>query len=89
MNEQEIWKDIPGWKGTYQISNRGRVKSIARTIKSKRYPSGQANYPERIMKLTSRTDGLYKNRIYKVVHLKKRNEQEEWIFVHKLLKELF
>jgi hypothetical protein len=27
---QEIWKDIIGYEGHYQISNRGRVKSLAR-----------------------------------------------------------
>ncbi len=24
----EIWKDIPGYNGTYKVSNRGRVKRI-------------------------------------------------------------
>lgn len=28
--EQEIWKDIPGWEGLYQVSNLGQVKSLAR-----------------------------------------------------------
>lgn len=26
----ETWKDIPGYKGRYQISNLGRVKSLSR-----------------------------------------------------------
>lgn len=26
----EIWKDIPGYEGKYQISNMGRVKSLSR-----------------------------------------------------------
>lgn len=25
--ENEIWKDVPGYAGTYQVSNFGRVKS--------------------------------------------------------------
>ncbi len=29
---EEIWKDIKGFEGTYQISNFGRVKSLARII---------------------------------------------------------
>lgn len=29
---KEIWKDIPDYLGFYQISNLGRVKSLARTI---------------------------------------------------------
>lgn len=32
MNETEVWKDIPEYKGLYQVSNWGRVKSLERTI---------------------------------------------------------
>ena len=28
MEEKEIWKDIEGYKGKYQVSNRGNVKSL-------------------------------------------------------------
>ena len=28
----EIWKDIEGYEGLYQVSNEGRVKSIERTV---------------------------------------------------------
>lgn len=28
MNENEIWKDIDGYEGLYQVSNLGRVKSL-------------------------------------------------------------
>lgn len=28
----EIWKDIEGYEGIYQVSNEGRVKSLARVI---------------------------------------------------------
>ena len=27
---KEIWKDVPGFEGFYQVSNMGRVKSLAR-----------------------------------------------------------
>lgn len=30
MNEKEIWKDIQGYEGLYQVSNMGRVKSLPR-----------------------------------------------------------
>lgn len=33
--ENEIWKDIPGYEGLYQVSSLGRVKSISRVIKTK------------------------------------------------------
>lgn len=29
---EEIWKDIPGYEGSYQVSNLGRVKSLSRAI---------------------------------------------------------
>lgn len=32
---QEIWKDIPNYKGLYQASNLGRIKSLERKVKSK------------------------------------------------------
>lgn len=31
----EIWKDIKGYEGLYQVSNRGNVKRINRIVKSK------------------------------------------------------
>lgn len=30
---EEIWKDIKGYEGLYQVSNLGRVKSLQRIIK--------------------------------------------------------
>lgn len=29
--ENEIWKDIPGYAGIYQVSNYGRVKSLPKS----------------------------------------------------------
>ena len=34
--ELELWKDIKGFEGKYQVSNLGRVRSIKRTIINKR-----------------------------------------------------
>jgi len=33
--KKEIWKDIPGYEETYQVSNLGRVKSLDRYVKSR------------------------------------------------------
>lgn len=33
--EQEIWKDIEGYEGKYQVSNCGRVKSLGRFVEKK------------------------------------------------------
>lgn len=30
--EKEIWKDVPGYEGYYQVSNMGRVRSLDRVI---------------------------------------------------------
>lgn len=33
MNKEEIWKDILGYEGFYQVSNLGRVRSVDRIVK--------------------------------------------------------
>jgi len=33
--EQEIWKDIPGCDGYYQVSNKGRIKSLKKSTTGK------------------------------------------------------
>ena len=43
---KEIWKDIPGYEGLYQVSNLGRVKSLERY---KDNNSGLVKMPEKIM----------------------------------------
>jgi hypothetical protein len=32
MTEAELWRDIPGWVGYYQVSNYGRVRSVRRNL---------------------------------------------------------
>lgn len=44
----EIWKPIPGYDGKYEISNFGRVKSLARKVLSRN--GGLKPIPERILK---------------------------------------
>ena len=42
-NSVEIWKDIKGYEGYYQISNLGRVKSLDRYVNAaygKRFVKG-------------------------------------------------
>jgi len=34
-NMTEVWKDIKGYEGLYQVSNRGRVKSLERTVSAR------------------------------------------------------
>lgn len=36
MNNLEFWKDIKGYEGHYQVSNLGKVKSLARIVESRK-----------------------------------------------------
>lgn len=49
---EEIWKDIPNYEGFYQISNLGRVKSLARVVvrKSPNRKNTEQVVKERILK---------------------------------------
>ena len=64
---KEIWKDIKDYEGLYQVSNFGRVKSLARRVRS-----GNANrtLKETILKPNKKETGylevgLYKNQKFK------------------------
>lgn len=35
---KEVWKDIQGYEGLYQVSNQGRVRSLDRTVKRRNQP---------------------------------------------------
>lgn len=69
---EEIWKDIEGYEGLYQVSNLGMVKSLSRYIKTK----GGSNRlsKEKIMKISFDADG------YKILSLSKFNKKS----MHKL-----
>ena len=51
---EEIWKDIKGFEGYYQVSNMGRVKSLERMKRSGR---GYYKAPEKIRKGRKDIDG--------------------------------
>ena len=50
----EIWKDINGYEGRYQVSNFGNVKSLARMRRGKN--GSEVPVPEIIMALTPKKD---------------------------------
>ena len=59
----EIWKDIKGYEGLYQVSNLGRVKSIERDVYNSRY--GIKHLKEKILKAGNNgTEHLFVN-LYK------------------------
>ena len=37
MTESEIWKDVAGYEGYYQVSNKGNVRSVERIVRGRKY----------------------------------------------------
>lgn len=57
---EEIWKDIPGYEGRYQVSSLGRVKSLERKVRSVCHYTGEDFYrtvPEKILRPGSARTG--------------------------------
>ena len=61
----EIWKDIQGYEGLYQVSNLGRVKSLGRNIKKPLTKIGYVWQSERILKGRKDTKGYLRVVLYK------------------------
>ncbi|MEE3419429.1 MAG: NUMOD4 domain-containing protein [Methanosphaera sp.] len=76
---KEIWKDIKGYESLYQVSNLGRVKSLARKVIKTNYVSFKK---ERILKQQTDRYG------YKKVILQ-RNYQIKTFSIHRLVAEAF
>lgn len=69
---KEIWKDITGYEGCYQVSNMGRVRNLPRYDSNNRFRKG------RILSNHRRPNG------YLAVHLSK-NGISKWYSVHRLV----
>lgn len=80
----EIWKDIPGYEGLYQVSNLGRVKSLERLVNN-----GVADYTiaERI-KTPSEKINKGRDNGYLALALYKNNKSKNF-YVHRLVAEAF
>lgn len=76
---EEIWKDINGYRGLYQVSNLGRVRSLPRVIKR---PIGTCMTKERILK-TFQLKGGYVNVMLRI------NGRSVNHNVHRLVAETF
>lgn len=76
---KEEWRDVPGYEGYYQVSNKGRVKSVERMV-----PRGNHTYPvqERILMTPPSSLG------YPMVNLSK-NSSGRTCFVHHLVMSAF
>lgn len=76
---EEIWKDIKGYEGLYQVSNLGRVKSLERT---KENHSKKQIVKETIKKPSLTNKGYFKLSLSKF-------GKKEYYHIHKLVAETF
>lgn len=74
MNKEELWKDIEGYEGLYQISSLGRVKSFIKCNAHPKIP--------RIMKPTKNYKGYLKVPLTK-------NQNTKLVSIHRLVAENF
>jgi len=77
---KEIWKDVPGYEGLYQVSNLGGVKSVDRTVPCRKY--GTRNHKSRLLKQHPQNCG------YLIVVLCKENKPSS-NYVHRLVYKAF
>ena len=75
--ENEIWKDCKGYEGLYQVSNKGRVKSLQRIRTN--HTGGVWIQEEAILTGKINHDG------YKVVHFTQPKGKTKIEFVHRLV----
>ena len=75
---KEIWKDIPGYEGLYQVSDQGQVKSIERY---KNNNGGFVKVPEKVLRASVRNG-------YGLVALSKEGVRRTCA-VHRLVAEAF
>lgn len=78
--EKEVWKDIQGYEGYYQVSNHGRVMSMARTIVTTK--GTKCEYQKRIKAPALDQKGY--NRICLT-----KNSKPKTFKVHRLVADLF
>ena len=82
MNDSEVWKDVAGYEGVYQVSNLGRVRSVDRLVQ---YSDGRKyTYKGKMIKLAEN-----KNRGgYLYVRLS-HNQRKVLKSLHRLVAETF
>lgn len=80
MENIEVWKDILGYEGCYQISNIGNIKSLKRTVLYSKV--GLKNIKERILKKRIQNSG------YLIVDLRLLNKVKTFT-IHRIVAEYF
>ena len=80
MSYEEVWKDIEGYEGMYQVSNKGNVKSLSRNVLRN---NGKMQFiNEKILKPQDSGHGYNRVNLYK-------NKKPRLITVHSLVLETF
>lgn len=79
--QREIWKDIEGYEGVYQISSLGKVKSLKRITRFKNNDRIRVE-EERILKPQITHKGYHKIQL-------RKNGKTKGHFVHRLVAEAF
>lgn len=85
MESEEIWKDIEGYEGLYQISNLGRVKSLERWVTAnwgKTKKLSKQLIKEKIRKISYNSNG------YALVVLAKQGKNKTYL-LHRLVASAF
>ena len=77
----EIWRDIKGYEGLYQVSNMGNVKSVSREVRQGKHGNTRVVCGA-VMKPTDNGHG------YLIVSLRRGNRRKNF-YVHRLVAEHF
>ena len=78
---QEVWKDIKGYEGIYQVSNLGRIKSLEHTVRSNKC-GGVRTIAEAILHPTDNGHG------YKIIGLRNKGHRKNY-YIHRLVATAF
>src|SRR5690625_6770700 len=78
--KKEVWKDVVGYEGLYEISSFGRLKRLKRTTLGK--DGIEYNYPELIIKGDYDKDGYIRTTMSK-------NKKKKTKKLHRLVAEAF
>lgn len=75
----EVWKDVKGYEGLYQVSSEGNLKSLDRISN---FNGDLGIRKGKKLKLSETNDGYYRNQLYK-------NGKRENFYIHRLVAKAF